>query len=56
VNELKLEGDPEVERGGCLVESEAGILDASLSTQLAALDRALLKGAADESEPDSEDR
>ena len=46
VNELRLEGDPQVERGGCLVESEAGILDATLSTQLAALERALIEDAA----------
>lgn len=54
VNELRLEGDPQVERGGCLVESEAGILDASLSTQLAALERALLEEAAAEVQQEPE--
>jgi type III secretion protein L len=34
--------DPDVERGGCLVHSESGTLDARLSTQLEMLRRVLL--------------
>jgi len=35
--------DPSMTRGGCLVESEAGQVDASVESQLAALERALLE-------------
>jgi len=45
--ELRLEVDPTLDRGACLVETEAGDLDASVSVQLAALEQALL----DEGEP-----
>jgi type III secretion protein L len=34
-------GDERVARGGCIVETELGIIDARLSTQLEALERAL---------------
>ncbi|MCD6499775.1 MAG: hypothetical protein J7M25_15895 [Deltaproteobacteria bacterium] len=35
--------DPSITRGGCLVDSEAGQIDASVESQLAALERALLE-------------
>ena len=35
--------DPQVKRGGCLIESESGTIDAQLETQLRALERALLE-------------
>lgn len=35
--------DPQVKRGGCLIESESGTIDAQLDTQLRALERALLE-------------
>ncbi|MEW6517312.1 MAG: FliI/YscN family ATPase [candidate division FCPU426 bacterium] len=38
---LKLQPDPEVERGGCLMESQFGLLDARLDTQLEELEGAL---------------
>lgn len=38
---LKLEPDPEVERGGCLLESRFGLLDARLGTQLEELEAAV---------------
>jgi flagellar biosynthesis/type III secretory pathway protein FliH len=40
--ELRLETDPALPRGACLVETEAGDVDASVEVQLAALERALL--------------
>lgn len=42
-NELRLEGDPQIGRGGCVVESEAGTVDATLEAQLEALERGLLE-------------
>jgi flagellar biosynthesis/type III secretory pathway protein FliH len=39
--EVTLVGDPEVGRGGCIVETPAGRIDARLETQLDALERAL---------------
>lgn len=35
--------DPQVKRGGCLIESESGTIDAQLETQLRALERALIE-------------
>lgn len=40
--ELRLESDPELTRGSCLVETESGDVDASVEVQLAALEAALL--------------
>lgn len=40
--EVKLTADPGVERNGCVVDSALGRLDARLSTQLDALERALV--------------
>lgn len=39
--EVKLAADPGIERNGCVVDSPLGRLDARLSTQLDALERAL---------------
>jgi type III secretion system HrpE/YscL family protein len=38
---VSLRGDDAVPRGGCVVETELGIVDARLSTQLEAIERAL---------------
>ncbi|HEX7314753.1 MAG TPA: type III secretion system stator protein SctL [Pyrinomonadaceae bacterium] len=38
--------DPRVSRGGCIIESESGTVDAQLDTQLRVLERALLGRAA----------
>ena len=38
---LALRGDPSIVRGGCIVETELGSIDARLSTQLEAMERAL---------------
>ncbi len=38
---LSVEADPAVSRGGCLVESELGEVDATIETQLAAIQQAL---------------
>lgn len=42
---LDIVADPRVERGGCLIESESGTVDAQLATQLRVLERALLAQA-----------
>jgi len=39
--DLALRADPAVGRGGCVVETEVGVIDARLETQLAAIERAL---------------
>ena len=41
VGALRLESDDKVPRGGCVIESELGIVDARLAVQLDAIDRAL---------------
>ena len=38
--------DPHIARGGCIIQSEAGTIDAQLGTQLRVLERALLARAA----------
>lgn len=43
--EIQIVDDPEVEPSGCMVETPVGRLDARLSTQLDALERALLDRA-----------
>jgi flagellar biosynthesis/type III secretory pathway protein FliH len=35
--QVELEGDPAISRGGCLVESDSGMIDARLEAQLEAL-------------------
>lgn len=50
--ELRLETDPTLAPGACVVETEAGNVDASVEVQLAALERALL---ADSTAPPTSD-
>ena len=45
VRELLIVANPSVAPGGCIVESEIGTIDAQLSTQLEALEQALLRRA-----------
>lgn len=44
--EIAVREDPEVQRGGCIVETEGGTVDAQLGTQLKAMEQALLGDAA----------
>ncbi|HKE59478.1 MAG TPA: type III secretion system stator protein SctL [Pyrinomonadaceae bacterium] len=39
---IDIVGDPRVNAGGCIIESESGAIDAQLETQLRVLERALL--------------
>jgi type III secretion protein L len=39
---IDIVGDPRVDAGGCIIESESGAIDAQLETQLRVLERALL--------------
>jgi type III secretion protein L len=41
VGALRIEADDEVPRGGCILESELGVVDARLNVQLDAIERAL---------------
>ncbi len=43
---VQLRADPGVSRGGCIVETELGTVDARLPLQLAAIERALVSSAA----------
>lgn len=43
--DVAVKEDPEVQRGGCVVQTEFGTLDAQLSTQFDMLRRVLLEGA-----------
>ena len=43
VCELVIIANPEIEAGGCIVESDLGMIDAQIGTQLAALETALLR-------------
>lgn len=40
-NKIKIEGDDRIEKGGCLIETEIGNVDARVSTQLTELKRKL---------------
>jgi len=40
---ILIRADDSIDRGGCVVESEVGVVDARLTTQLAAIERALLE-------------
>ncbi len=42
---LRLEADAQIARGGCIIESELGVVDARLAVQLEAIDRALRGGS-----------
>lgn len=48
VNELSISADPKVPRGGCIVETDAGEVDATLETQVSAMYRSLKKELEDE--------
>lgn len=41
-SEIKVIADPSVERGGCMVESDRGIIDATIPTQFVQLQKSLL--------------
>jgi type III secretion protein L len=43
VGELVIIGNPSIEAGGCIVESDLGIIDAQIGTQLASIENALLR-------------
>ncbi len=45
VPEVRLHPDPSVGRGGCIVETESGSVDARLETQLDAIERAMTPSA-----------
>jgi len=45
LQELRVFSDSEMSQGGCLIESEIGVVDARLETQLAVLEQALLRRA-----------
>jgi type III secretion protein L len=47
-SDLRIVSNPSIARGGCIVESELGIVDAQLATQLASLERALLRRSNDD--------
>lgn len=42
---IRLLADPQVEQGGCLIETETEIIDARLSTQMRALEHALISSS-----------
>jgi Flagellar biosynthesis/type III secretory pathway protein len=42
VREIVIESDNKVERGGCIIESDLGNIDARLSTQFELIEEALL--------------
>ncbi|HEX8455954.1 MAG TPA: type III secretion system stator protein SctL [Pyrinomonadaceae bacterium] len=48
---LDLVADPRVARGGCVIESESGTIDAQIDVQLGVLERALLARADGEGRP-----
>jgi type III secretion protein L len=43
VGELVIVGNPSIEAGGCIVESDLGVIDAQIGTQLASIENALLR-------------
>jgi type III secretion protein L len=43
MGELVIIGNPSIEPGGCIVESDLGVIDAQISTQLASIENALLR-------------
>ena len=44
-SEIEIVSSPSVPRGGCVIESELGIIDARLETQLKCLEDVLVRGA-----------
>jgi flagellar assembly protein FliH len=51
---IEIVADPAVERGGCLVRSAFGVIDAGLDAQIRALSRELLGGLDDERERETD--
>lgn len=43
VSDFVIIGNPSIEVGGCIVESDLGIIDAQISTQLASIEKALMR-------------
>jgi type III secretion system HrpE/YscL family protein len=43
VGDLVIVGNPSIAMGGCIVESELGMIDAQISTQLASIEKALMR-------------
>ena len=43
VGDLVIVGNPSVSAGGCIVESELGVIDAQIDTQLASIEKALMR-------------
>ena len=43
IGELVIVGTPSIEAGGCIVESDLGMIDAQIGTQLASIESALLR-------------
>ena len=43
VGEFVIVGNPSIEVGGCIVESELGIIDAQIGTQLTSIEKALMR-------------
>jgi type III secretion protein L len=43
-NEIEIVASTSVPRGGCLIESELGVVDARLETQLKCLEDVLVRG------------
>jgi type III secretion protein L len=42
VGDVVIVGNPSVAAGGCIVESELGVVDAQVDTQLASIEKALM--------------
>lgn len=57
VRSLDIESDPRVERGGCMIETNLGIVDARISTQLEAIEQAFSQQSPppEESEEEAEE-
>jgi len=43
VGDLVIVGNPAIAAGGCIVESELGVIDAQIDTQLASIEKALMR-------------
>jgi flagellar assembly protein FliH len=54
IGSIEIVADPAVERGGCLVRSAFGVIDAGIDAQIRALSRELLGGVDDEREGEAQ--
>ncbi len=52
IREIEIIEDRRVDRGGCIVESKSGSLDARVSSQLSEIERALLEATGDDADAD----